>query len=373
MKTKKLLFVAMLWALLAAANQTYAQGSAADFLNVLRLEARADFEFDHLHTHTFGPMGSGLLDENPYGFSGKYFNIHMGGDLGGGFTYYYRQRIVANGGSVKFFDNTDFLYLNYVANKNWSFRLGKDALTVGGYEYDAAPIDVLFNGYYWDWYYCFQLAASAAYHSNNGNHTLMFQVATSPYSHTGSAYGEKNLLAYNLYWSGNMKHFHTLYSIGVFEREQGTFVGNVALGNKLVYDKWDWYVDLMSRCTSTSQLTSNWSVISRFGIHANDNLTVFVKGGYEQNKNEEEWDAYVNGDLPWDCLAMPGQTFGFYGAGVEYRPAKCKDVRFHAFVANFETGNATTTDNAYTDVDLRVNVGLTWNMNILKMLNKVKK
>lgn len=362
----------MLCSLLFAANQTFAQSSAADFLNVLRLEARADFEFDHLHTQTFNPVTSNFdaQDENLYGFLGKYFNIHMGGDLGGGFTYYYRQRIVANGGNVRFFDNTDFLYLNYAANKNWSFRLGKDALTVGGYEYDAAPIDVLFNGYYWDWYYCFQLAASAAYHFNNGKHLLKFQVATSPYAHTGSAYGEKNLFAYDLFWSGEMGHFHTLYSIGMFERQQGVFMSNIALGNKLVYDKWDLYVDLMSRCTSTSQLTSNWSVVSRLGIHSGKNLTVFLKGGYEQNKNKDEWDAYMRGELPWDCLSMPGQTTGFYGAGVEYRPSICKDVRFHAFVANFETGNATTTDHAYTDVDLRVNVGLTWNINVLKMLKR---
>lgn len=360
----------MLGALLVAVNQTNAQSSATDFLNVLRLEARADFEFNHLHTQIPVASGFDVNDENPYGFVGKYFNIHMGGDLGGGFTYYYRQRIVANAGHVRFFDNTDFLYLNYKMNDRWSFRLGKDALAVGGFEYDAPPIDVFFNGYYWDQYYCFQLAASAAYHSKDNKHLLMFQVANAPYHHHDTPYSPNSLLTYNLYWMGHMGHFHTLYSIGMVERDPGTFMSNIALGSKLVYDKWDMYLDLMHRASSTSQLDANWAVISRLAIHPNNNLTLFVKGGYEQNLDDDEWDAYIHGATPWDCLAQPGQIYGFYGAGVEYRPAVCRDVRFHAFVANFETRHAATTDNAYTDVDLKVNVGVTWDINVLKMLKK---
>ena len=84
-----------------------------EVFNTLKLEARIDGECT-------------TTDSTPnLGIHGKYFNLMMGGDLGGKFSYYFKQRIVADPGSVTFFDNTDFLYLDYKPTPNWRFRFGR--------------------------------------------------------------------------------------------------------------------------------------------------------------------------------------------------------------------------------------------------------
>ena len=136
--------------LLASSLGVNGQITWGDAINKLKLEARADGE---LFT----------TDSTPnFGFHGKYFNLMLGGNFGSGFSYYFKQRIIANKGSVMFFDNTDFLYLDYKPTANWRLRFGKDAMALGGFEYDAAPIDVYFPTNLWRNIYCFQLGASGA-------------------------------------------------------------------------------------------------------------------------------------------------------------------------------------------------------------------
>lgn len=318
----------------------------------LRLEARADFDYY---------CASDADDQ--FGFTGRYFNLHIGGNLSDKFTYYFRQRIVANPGTSTLFDNTDFLYLNYNMNDNWTFRLGKDALAVGGFEYDAPPIDVLFCSNYWNYFYCFQLAASVAYHSNDGKQTFILQTANSPYIHFQSEM-KNSLMSYNMFWSGTFGHFKTLYSVNMFQRKSDKYMNYVALGHKIIYSKWDWYVDLIHRANSTSQLLRNYSVISCANVYFNSNFSMFVKGGYEQNRDSDEYAYFTLTGDTWDCLSEPALRHVFYGLGFEYRPAICHDVRIHGFVANYNSSSAVQTASK----TLNVNVGITWDMNILRDL-----
>ena len=167
LKTRILTITAVALMLLIPTH-TNAQVAWDEVFNKFKLEVRADGEIT-------------TTDSTPnLGFHGKYFNFMLGGDLGGGFSYYFKQRIVANPGTVTFFDNTDFLYLDYMPNQNWRLRFGKDAMALGGFEYDASPIDVYFPTNLWRNIYCFQLAASGAYITADGNHTFIAQVSNSP-------------------------------------------------------------------------------------------------------------------------------------------------------------------------------------------------
>ena len=81
--------------------------SKRDFtlINKLMLEVRADLTFNQpVTTYAFE---ENQLGESSYGFQGRYFNFHMGGNLAPNLSYYFRQGIVANPGSHTFFDNTD--------------------------------------------------------------------------------------------------------------------------------------------------------------------------------------------------------------------------------------------------------------------------
>lgn len=372
-KTRKISILTILTPLLfLSLNSSFAQNDSVPLFTTLRMEVRADFDFQHDMLQM--PNGDLQHLENQYGFSGKYFNILVGGNIGKKVSYFFRQRVVANPGSVTFFDNTDFLYINYDINKNWSLRAGKEALAVGGFEYDAPPIDVLYSSYYWDNFYCFQLAGSAAFHSNDGNHTLIAQVGASPYLYYGSTF-KNSLMSYNLFWSGTFGHFRTLYSINMFEREKGKFMNYIALGNKLTFKKWDWYVDFIHHATNTEQLMKNFAVITCANVYFNDYVNLFVKGCYEQNLDKKEIEHYVKTDELWDCLAIPGQQYYYAGLGVEIRPKACTDVRIHAFVADFcsrqnatQIANGGSMDDVPTKHSLKASVGLTWNINFLKYL-----
>ncbi len=371
---KSLFFILIALLYCSIPDDLYAQKDSVPLFTTLRMEVRADFSFRHPMTQLAN--GSVEHGEDAYGFAGKYFNIHVGGNIGKKVSYYFRQRVVANPGSVRFFDNTDFLYINYAINPNWSLRFGKEALAVGGFEYDAAPIDVLFCSYYWDNFYCFQLAASGAYHTRDGNHSIVAQVGASPYLHYGSFY-QNSLMSYNLMWSGKFGPFQTLYSINMFERERGKFMNYIALGNKLRFKKWDLYVDLIHHATHLGQLMRNFAVISCANVYFNDYVNLFVKAGYEQNFDRDEILHYRNTEELWDCLAIPGQQYFFGGLGVEIRPRACPDIRIHAFAADFCTRDYAQPIAAnLSDIDvptrhgLTANVGLTWNINFLKYLQK---
>ncbi len=347
--------------------QTRHRQDSLPLISTLRLEVRADFEY----TQSLGLPDT--LSFNSYSFKGRYFNLHMGGNLTDKLSYYFRQRIVANSGSSNFFDNTDFLYLNYDINKNWSLRIGKDALSVGGFEYDAPPIDVLFSSYYWDNFYCFQLAASASFHSSDGKNTLTAQVANSPYVFYGSPF-QKSLFSYSLFWSGNFNHFKTLYSINMFERSKGKFMNYVALGNKLEFDRFCMYVDFIHHATTTKQLFKNFAVISRADIKLTEGAKLFAKAAYEQNLDPLEADHYLATQELWDCLSLPGQQYFYYGLGFEVRPTKCPDVRIHGFVADYCLRNdiipTSTTLEGCTQHKLNVNLGVSWNIDFIKYFRK---
>lgn len=342
-----------------------------DCITKLQLEARAEFDFTQPFMRTYG--GESRVGENSYGFVGRYFNLHLGGNLTKNLSYYFRQRIIANPGSVEFFDNTDFLYLNYDITPNWSVRVGKEALALGGFEYDAPPIDVLYTSYCWYYIYCFQLAAGATFHTKDQKNHLTLQVGGSPYVFYGSTF-KNSLLSYNLLWSGHFGCFKTLYSISMFERAKGKFMNYIDLGNQLEFNHFKIYVDLMHRATNTKQLFKDFGIVSRADVVLGDQFNLFAKIGYEQNLDQLEIQNYLETGELWDCLAFPGQQYFFYGLGCEFRPRKCPDLRLHAYIVDYSIRNDYAEPTALTDdrdvFNLSANLGVTWNIDFVKFFLK---
>lgn len=318
--------------------------------NKLKIEARADGE---LFT----------TDSTPnFGFHGKYFNLMLGGDFGHGFSYYFKQRIIANAGSVMFFDNTDFLYLDYKPTENWRLRFGKDAMAMGGFEYDASPIDVYFPTTLWNSIYCFQLGVSGAYISNDGNHTLVAQVTNSPYINSTGLNYDAGLVAYNLCWYGNVDHWHTIWSTSMIEREWGKFMNLTMFGNKLTFDKWDIYVDFMHHALAFNDWGKNFGIVSCANYYFTPEFNIFVKGMFEQNKSEVD----LNSAVALDHLLLAGHTYARYGLGFEYFPEGLKNVRLHTYVCRMEEWDGTTEiDNTWN-----FNIGATWSMDYTQLFKK---
>ena len=327
----------------------------------LKLEMRAGFDVQH----SFSDSGSASLsDTTDYGFNGHYFNLLLGGEFGKGFSYFFRQRIIANAGASTFFDNTDFLYLQYQINDHWAIRAGKEAIANGGFEYDAAPINVYYAGDYWNNYYCFQLAGSVKFTDKSQRHHLTLQVANSPYVHYMGKGNEwkQGLLAYSLLWSGDFGFFKTLYSVNFFERKRGQFVGCVTLGNRFEVGRWSWYIDYMNRVSRTDAIFSSFSVISRMDV-AIKHVNLFVKGGYEQNMADSPWVSPAK-----DCFVAAGQRSAFYGLGVEYHPRGSEAVRLHALL--YQIHYFPVYDGVVSGRKLTAQIGLTWNIDFLRYFGK---
>lgn len=364
LKIKKLLPVLLLCLAAFHAQKLTAQESRDSIghrFTHLKIEVRADFDVQHDFAV---PDNSNSCDTTVYGFNGKYFDLILGGEFGKGFSYFFRQRIIANSGTYKLFDNTDFLYLQYRINDRWALRAGKEALANGGFEYDAAPIDVYFYTQYWGNVYCFQLAGSVIYTDKSGHNSLTLQVSNSPYVHYSGDGNEwrQGLLGYSLMWSGKFSHFQALYSVNMFERQRGKFVNHITLGNRLEFGRWSWYVDYQNRATSFRHFFDNFFVVSRMDVALKD-VNLFVKAGYEQNL----------ADLPFvfpirDPLMDPGQRRVFYGLGVEYHPRGSEAVRLHALL--YRSRNFPACAGAEAGSSLNAQVGLTWNVDFLRYFRK---
>ncbi len=328
-----------------------------DAFNKFKMEVRADGEYTKIDTLT-----------NPQlGFHGKYFNLMLGGDLGGNFSYYFKQRIVANPGTVTFFDNTDFIYLDYKPTNNWRLRFGKDAMALGGFEYDASPIDVYFPTNMWRNIYCFQLAFSGAYITDDGNHTFVAQVSNSPYVNYGNLNYDAGLVAYNLYWAGNLGHFHTLWSTSMVEYQWNKYLNMTMIGSKLVYDKWDIYLDIMHHSLSIDDWGKNIGFVSCANYYFTDQFNIFIKGMYEQNKS----NVHLGSAVAPDHQLAAGHTSARYGLGFEYYPNDQKNVRLHIYGCRMtDSYTDNTTGNDITTSTWNFNIGATWTMDYHKMFKK---
>lgn len=374
MKNKYFLQLLPLLGALLFSNIAHSQVDYSPIFTTLRLEARADVDY----TSTDYSESDSLIHN--YGFNGRYFNLLIGGNLGDKFSYFFRQRIVANSGTHRLFDNTDFLYLNFNPTPQWTIRLGKDAIAVGGFEYDAPPIDVLFSTTYWDNFYCFQLGASGVYKTSDGRNMIVAQVANSPYIYYGANLGtglgkewKSGLLSYNILWSGTFGHFRTIYSANLFERSRGSFMGYIALGHKLTYDRWDIYLDLLHHSLAWDDWGKNFGIVSCVNFLVTKNLNLFAKAAYEQNRSEADILAFQTSGNNLDCLVLAGHSHILYGLGFEWRPSFYKDVRLHGFVAcrNDNTSSLTSplpSGRPVATNTINANIGITWNMNIHKIL-----
>ena len=338
------------------------------------LEARADLEY--LGTYQWldsDKPGMYHMDKtgwnSNYGFHGQYFNFALGGNIGNHISYFLCQRIIPKAGSVSFFDNTDFLYLQYRFNDQWAIRVGKEALYIGGFEYDAAPIDVYYYTHFWGEIYCFQLGVSASYTDKKKKNKIVFQFANSPYVHFAGKGDEwkKGLFSYNLYWNGNFGPFSTMYSINMMEYERGQFVNYISLGNKLDFPKWSIYLDFQTRTANFKNFMRDFTAVSRLDWHVSKSVNLFAKAGYDQNFAED-----YNTEHLIDVMMDAGCNYHFYGLGVEIRPLKYQDLRIHAFVANSVLHHpAYMLDYYYPEEGhgtLQVNVGATWRIDFMKYL-----
>lgn len=320
-------------------------------LFTLRLEARGDYQREYIEDESVPEAA---------GFKGRFLNVRADGNIGEGFSYSYRQRLNKNSDDATFFDATDWLYLTYKKN-NWELSAGKQVVNIGGYEYDAAPIDLYFCSEWWQNISCYQFGVSAGYSFNDGKDKLVFQVCESPWRITtviddaGEAVKitQDEMYAYNLMWTSSHGCLNTIYTLNMMEYLPGHYVSYISLGNRFDMENCAVELDLMNRATSVQAfLGKNYSVIGKVEWRPTDKLKVFGKASYDVN----------NTGTGKDYLVADGCEITRVGAGVEYFPVEgSKDVRLHA-VGSYSFGDS---GSVLLDNQTFLTVGVTWKMNLL--------
>lgn len=284
-------------------------------------------------------------------FDGRYLNILLEGEINDKFSYNYRQRMILDSklDYQSFFNATDWMYLSYKINENFSISGGKQIVAIGGFEYDAAPIDLYFWSSFWNSVICYQIGGTVSYKTTDEKHTIGLQVTNSPFS----SQTLQSIYSYNLIWYGNFNSFNSIYSLNRIEVEKGNYINYITLGNKFSVSNLSIEVDLMDRFfDQQSSLLLDYSVIGHVKYAVNNKITLLAKAGYDQNKAQQPTDLFI-----YDRFVEPGTEHFFYGAGVEYFPiSNSKDVRIHAVWA---TNNDQLQYHTF-------NIGVRWQMNVLK-------
>ena len=332
MKKKRTLIIGCLAALVAAALP----GTAQEKVDKLFFDMRTSFHQEL----TEGGYSSQLV--------GEYLNFHILGHLSPTVDYRVRQRL-----NKKVFDErnmfnaTDMLYINWQATPRWSFLFGKHAVLIGGYEYDAAPIDVYFYSKFCNnIYQAFTFGASATYTCAPGQ-SVVAQVCNSPLS-----LGFQNIYAYNLAWCGQFAPWwKTIWSVNFVEDSRKQMVNYIALGNHIQSGDILFDLDLMNRAGLKQQrfLFSDISVISKF-IWSVGAWNLCAKAGYERN-DAQNVDASGHA---YDLVIEPGTRYLYGGCGLEWFPLGREKLRLHAVY--------------YRDSEMHRNnceLGVTWRVNVI--------
>lgn len=248
------------------------------------------------------------------GFVADYVNVYLEGNIIPNLSYCWRQRF-----NKAFYNPTiplnaaDLLYIQWDITPKIGLQGGKIAVSVGGYEYDAAPIDL----YYWD-AFAGGLADVYALGGNfifrpNPNQTLMLQVSQSLLG-----FGYKDVLHAAIVWYGHIAPWwKTIYTLNWMDNPTHVGLGIIGLGNRFEAGPFALELDFQYR-TPLRYLAADYSAIAKVELSF-PYVTVFAKGGYTYN---------------WDCPidVMPERySFIYGGGGVEVFPIKnSKDLRIHA-------------------------------------------
>ena len=282
-------------------------------------------------------------------FTGDHFNLNVRGSLTDNLTFRIRQRL-----NKKVFDErnmfnaTDFLYLRWQASPRWAFTVGKNAVLIGGYEFDAVPIDVYYySNFCNNLYQGFSFGANLEYALAPGQN-LVFQVCNSPLS-----LGFQSIYAYNLAWMGGFAPWwNTIWSVNFVEDEFHRTINYISLGNHMVFGGLAVDFDWMNRAgMGQRRFFSDYTVISKI-IWSVGKWNLCTKAGYESNAS---YNVDAQGRA-YDLAVAPGTKSFYAGCGVEFFPLPDRDrLRLHAVWFRSSTIGIDNFD-----------VGITWRLDVIK-------
>ncbi len=311
--------------------------------------ARAQVHIDQFYFDTRASFHQ-EVDARKYNsqFTGDHFNLNIRGSLFDKLDFRVRQRLnKAVFDARNMFNATDFLYVRWQADPRLSLTVGKTAVLIGGYEFDAVPIDVYYySNFCNNLYQGFSFGANAEFEFLPGQ-ALALQICNSPLS-----LGLQNLYAYNLAWRGSFAPWwDTIWSVNFVQDEFNRTINYIALGNHLVFGGLAVDFDLMNRAgAGQPRFFSDYTFISKI-IWTVGKWNLCAKAGYESN-DAANVDALGR---PLDLAVAPGTKNIYAGCGVEYFPFPDRNkLRLHAVYFKSSTIGVDNFD-----------IGITWRLDVM--------
>ena len=308
MKKLLLFSAAMLLCSLAHSQEAEETGRYAEFQLIPRVEFNPGY--------TFGDTGDGSSGFG-YTFGNTSFYTLLEGAFSKHVSYTVSNHWAAFNSALS---DTPDLYTSILrSNSNnwldiltfdfsfgdWTFTVGKDCITTGGFEYDAWDVDcdymlagekVLHASNLWYNLPAYQWGAKVAY-SLQDHTTLSVQMVTSPFGEYPFASG---LFCYSAKAEGSYGPFSNMWSASAVQRPDGGFEWLVTLSNKIEFADdftfgFDWYncvdvdygiggdapVELVKGNTFRPSLT--WAPSERIDCRLQGNIYSRMKQLYDAN------------------------------------------------------------------------------------------
>ena len=259
-------------------------------------------------------------------------------------------------------DFIDWLTLSYAVG-SVEFTVGKDMLSIGGWELDPMDVNQHIDlcSVFWNNIAIYQWGGSVCYTTPSENTDLIFQFATSPFGERPFA---SKLFTYSLAWYGSFGCYEPIWSANFMEYERGRFLSILSLGNRFTFGDFAVELDWMNRATSVNRFfEQEMSLVGKFSYNYRDKLTVFAKGGYEHCRGNDMlgWESEDYSFVP--TMILPERDYVFYGAGIEYYPLRdSQDLRIHAVAAANNYANTVS-----------LTLGVTYNFNLTETILKHRK
>jgi len=290
----------------------------ADYIPEVSLDMR--FGYNYIST------------ENSGRFAGDGLYLDINGKISPNFSYSLNQRLAStyyddNSG----FNGTNWLTLTYETD-DFAVTVGKDALIMGSFEYDAYDLDSYYdmNSMFYNMFDCWQWGISGAWYPAE-DHEVIFQFADSPFS-----FDEGDYFSYALGWRGAWEWYESYWTANLWQYSQKQFVKAINLGNRFSFGNFSIDLDLMGRFGELEPYSGFTATIAP-SYNISDWGRVFAKMGWE---NED---------------------FLFGGAGFEYFPLKTnRAIRLHAAWAYNEFMYGHT-----------LNIGVTWKMDMTRAVRSI--
>lgn len=342
---KLLLIAALLLPLCTKAEEHVGSRLVSD----LQLQVRAVWQRDWLH-------GEKRPEES--GFKGQYLQFILKGELNRQFSYAYRQRFSKALNKGNFFDATDWLYITYQPLERLRISAGKEIVAIGGWEYDAPPIDIYQYTEYCSQLSCYEFGISAAYDLTKHDE-LFFQACQSPFRKWGD-----DMYGFNLKWTGSHGFWQALYSASMLEYKPGAFVNYLAMGNKFLFPRGFFLLDYTNRYAGGqgAGFLEDFTLSGEVQVRPTKCINLFAKYSYDHNEGNHA-----------DRWLWAGTKQHHLGVGAEFFPIHGKDdLRLHANWFHTWGHNSNTEYGYLQDGQQTLNIGVTLKVSLLKKRSRLK-